>query len=116
MNPEMKHPIAIGGLGGSGTRVIAAFLNNIGYYPGDDVNGAHDNLWFTLIFKRRSILLTSDCEFRALVSLFLSRMSGRTTFSDQERAQIHELAEVERIQHSSVWLKERVVCFFKGLK
>jgi hypothetical protein len=45
-------PIVIGGVGGSGTRAIAAILIKAGYFLGDDLNEALDNLWFTLLFKR----------------------------------------------------------------
>jgi len=45
-------PIAIGGLGGSGTRVFAALLQHAGYYIGDTLNPPLDNLWFTVLFKR----------------------------------------------------------------
>jgi hypothetical protein len=45
-------PVAIGGLGGSGTRVVAEILIRVGFYMGGDLNRAHDNLWFTLLFKR----------------------------------------------------------------
>lgn len=45
-------PIAIGGVGGSGTRVIAEILTQLGFYLGKDLNTAYDNLWFTLLFKR----------------------------------------------------------------
>jgi Sulfotransferase family len=109
------HPVAIGGVGGSGTRVVANLFNIIGYYPGDDLNEAYDNLWFTLFFQHRSILLASDFRFGALVSLFHSRMLGRTSFSEQERDLIHELAAEERLQHSSAWLKERAASFCNGI-
>lgn len=42
----------IGGAGGSGTRVVAQILLELGYYLGYDLNAANDNLWFTLLFKR----------------------------------------------------------------
>ncbi len=45
-------PVVIGGVGGSGTRVVAKILTDIGYYMGSDLNDALDNLWFTLLFKR----------------------------------------------------------------
>ncbi len=45
-------PVIIGGVGGSGTRVIAELLSKIGYYIGNDLNNASDNLLYTLIFKR----------------------------------------------------------------
>jgi len=37
-------PIVVGGLGGSGTRVIALMLERLGFFMGDDLNHAHDNM------------------------------------------------------------------------
>lgn len=48
----MYSPIAVGGVGGSGTRVVAEILKRIGIYIGSDLNTSNDNLWFTLLFKR----------------------------------------------------------------
>lgn len=45
-------PIAIGGLGGSGTRVFSALLQAAGFYMGSCQNEPLDNLWFTVLFKR----------------------------------------------------------------
>jgi len=46
--------IAIGALGGSGTRAIAQVLIEAGIYMGDDLNGPNDNLIFTRLFKNPS--------------------------------------------------------------
>lgn len=46
------HIIAVGGLGGSGTRVIARMLQMLDIYVGGSLNSKLDNLWFTLLFKR----------------------------------------------------------------
>jgi hypothetical protein len=56
-------PVIIGGVGGSGTRLIAQMLKELGFYLGSDLNSANDNLWFTLLFKRIEILSASDEEF-----------------------------------------------------
>jgi hypothetical protein len=45
-------PVVIGGLGGSGTRVAARLLLELGFNLGEDLNGALDNLSYTLLFKR----------------------------------------------------------------
>ncbi len=50
--PSMQSPIAIGGLGGSGTRVFAALLQAAGVHIGDCLNQPLDNLWFAVLFKR----------------------------------------------------------------
>ena len=51
-NGEWSSPVIIGGVGGSGTRVVAEIIDHLGFYIGDDLNPAHDNLWFLLLFKR----------------------------------------------------------------
>ena len=45
-------PVAIGGVGGSGTRVFAEIFRVFGFYLGDCLNKPLDNLWFTVLFKR----------------------------------------------------------------
>lgn len=45
-------PLAIGGVGGSGTRLVAEIVQAMGWDLGHDLNGAHDNLWFTILFQR----------------------------------------------------------------
>jgi len=55
--------IAIGGVGGSGTRLVAGALAAAGYFIGYDLNEASDNLTFSLLFVRREILDASDDEF-----------------------------------------------------
>ncbi len=52
---ERRNPnrplVAIGGMGGSGTRLIARILVECGIYMGSDLNEALDNLVFTRLFK-----------------------------------------------------------------
>ena len=50
--PPAPGPLVIGGLGGSGTRLVAEIAQELGFFLGDDLNHARDNLWFTLLFKR----------------------------------------------------------------
>jgi hypothetical protein len=45
-------PVVIGGLGGSGTRLIAAILQHLEFDMGSDLNRTNDNLAFTLLLKR----------------------------------------------------------------
>ena len=111
MNSRNRPLVAIGGIGGSGTRVVAAFLHMLDYYLGDDINESLDNLWFTLLFKRRSILIENDLEFGRLLSLFAFRMSGGRLLADEERTHILGLADHERLQHPRDWLRERARSF-----
>jgi hypothetical protein len=45
-------PVVVGAVGGSGTRVVARILMDLGLHLGSDLNESLDNLWFTLLFKR----------------------------------------------------------------
>lgn len=47
-----QEPIVIGGIGGSGTRVVADILKVFNIYIGEDLNRPLDNLTHTLLFKR----------------------------------------------------------------
>jgi hypothetical protein len=47
-------PVVIGGVGGSGTRVVAEIVRGVGVYLGDDLNDSCDNLWATLLLRRPS--------------------------------------------------------------
>ncbi len=58
-NGELSSPVIIGGVGGSGTRVVAEIISHLGFYIGDDLNPAKDNLWFLLLFKRPRWFLRS---------------------------------------------------------
>jgi hypothetical protein len=45
-------PVVIGGIGGSGTRVAATMLAELGFYLGYELNDALDNLAYTFLLKR----------------------------------------------------------------
>lgn len=100
-------PVAIGGVGGSGTRVVAAALRRAGWYLGDDLNAALDNLWFTLLFKHPAVLLLSDVEVEQLLSIFVARMQGEPQCSDRTARVVRALAARRCEQHDPVWLSER---------
>src|SRR5580704_16555406 len=99
MDVRQPHVVAIGGVGGSGTRVGAALLQMLGYYIGDDLNEPLDNLWFTLLFKRRSVLLEGAPEFGQLVTLFRRCMSSEVIFSDAGRSLLFQHTTDGRLQH-----------------
>jgi len=52
----------IGALGGSGTRAVARICEELGIFLGRDLNEAHDNLGFTLLFKRPKWLAHATAE------------------------------------------------------
>ena len=100
-------PVAIGGVGGSGTRLIAQILKELGFYVGSDLNDANDNLWFTLLFKRREVLAESGEQFSQLVDIFLEGMAGDKNFSIAQVKLIKKLSLIDRPQHPVEWLRKR---------
>ena len=69
---------AVGGLGGSGTRVVAQIFQRLGFYPGPLLNQAQDCLLFTLLFKRPAWFkaFPSEAEIEQAAGLFLAAMTG----------------------------------------
>lgn len=101
------YPVVIGGVGGSGTRLITRILNELGFFMGSDLNEAYDNLWFTLLFKRKGILTVPEDEFSELVEIFLKGMSGSENFTKKQTELINQLTLTDRKEHSTKWLKKR---------
>lgn len=70
-------PIAVGALGGSGTRVVAEILMQAGVYLGNNLNDAHDNLTFTCLLKRPDWYMNSQRKDRVQhLELFGKLMKG----------------------------------------
>lgn len=106
----MIHPVAIGGVGGSGTRLFAEILWNFGYFMGDDLNSAHDNLLYTLLFKRQNLFSPqgrNDDELELLFSVFTRYMSGEWNFTTDEVAKVEACVHVPRPSLSPEWLQAR---------
>ena len=77
---QLSGPIAIGALGGSGTRVYAEILREVGFYIGNDLYTPLDNLWFALLFKRRRWFLkhhnNNESQIFKRISIFEKIMTG----------------------------------------
>ncbi len=109
-------PVAIGGVGGSGTRLIARIARELGFFMGADLNEAGDNLWFTLLFKRRELLSAgADADFSEVVEIFSKVMSGGGLLSDGQVRRVRQLARDDRVQHPAAWLAERADALLAGL-
>lgn len=52
MAKEALGPVAVGGVGGSGTRLIASMVSSLGYEMGSNLNHSQDDLTFAVLFKR----------------------------------------------------------------
>lgn len=64
-------PIAIGGVGGSGTRVIAEIAKSLGVFMGETINGANDNLAF--VKSRKLLAIEDDGERASSIAAELNR-------------------------------------------
>jgi len=100
--------IAIGGIGGSGTRVVAQILEKLNYFIGYDLNVSYDNLLFTLLFKRQEIHSIGDDEFNFLVDIFMKIMSSNEIITKEEMAYLSKIASNDRLFHPATWLSERL--------
>ena len=102
-------PIAVGGIGGSGTRLVARLLMELGYFLGPDLNESLDNLWFTLLFKRPAILESSPDEFSRLARIFVGGMTGKPLLDEADAQLLDHLALEPRPPEFPVeWFQARV--------
>ena len=76
-------PVGVGGVGGSGTRVIAAIVESLGFDPGVSRNSALDDLTFLALFKRpnayrdvRGLVPAGDPTAVAATRVFAAVRSG----------------------------------------
>lgn len=89
-------PIVIGGLGGSGTRLVVSLLRRMGVRFDGELNDSLDNLWFSLLFVRRSVLLKSDEDMEKLCWLFCNAMRHGVEVSDELKQMLQDAARQER--------------------
>lgn len=102
------YPIAIGGVGGSGTRLIAEIVKTLGYYVGRDLNEQNDNLWFTFLFKRKEIITMSDERFGRICEIFVEGMKEKCSFSPIHLEEIGELELSGRSINEKSWQESRI--------
>jgi len=104
----MDHILSIGGIGGSGTRVVAEIFSKIGFFMGYDINESNDTLLFTLLFKREDILTCSDNELRYCWELHQKIMQTTTPLSSDEITYLEKLTLTNRPLHDKEWLGQRL--------
>jgi len=100
-------PVAVGGIGGSGTRLVAQLLRAAGIHMGDDLNAAADTLLFTLLFKRIEILHCDDAQFDLLVQILVSALGGSEPANAAVGPLVRSLSREDRPQHPATWLQQR---------
>lgn len=95
--PVNQNPlVAIGGLGGSGTRVVARIIEAAGVTMGDYLNESNDNLLFTLLFKDPYWhKIASNNEYYFRFGLFERIMQG-WSLGDDEQAHLDKVFKVNK--------------------
>ena len=117
VHDTLSAPVIVGGLNGSGTRVVAAVLQHEGFYVGQDHNTALDNLWFTLLLKRprwyaqHAQQSSTDPEVQRTFGLLTKLMLGNEKLSGAEWRYLWQAAlaySFENRAHKSVWVLRRL--------
>ena len=115
MTNQWASPVIIGGLNGSGTRVVADVLLRVHYYLGQDFNEAYDNLWFTLLFKRpgwyKSVGNVPSLKVQGSFHVLTKIMFGDKTLSIADwRTILHAALTYSTEQQSdkSIWALRRL--------
>jgi hypothetical protein len=100
--------VVVGGVGGSGTRLISSILATLGLNIGSDLNEAYDNLSFTLLYKHLNTLNMDDKTFDESYRILKNSILGtQNSLTEQEKQTLEELSEKGRPGHPHAWLKER---------
>lgn len=106
-NEKNISPLVIGGLGGSGTRVIAQLVNDLGFYLGSHLNEPLDNLWFTFFLRRpKSFNSFDDKKITQSVFLFDLTMKNKMPINARTKIKLYKIA-FEFIVYNYVKGKER---------
>ncbi|GGP84945.1 sulfotransferase [Shewanella ulleungensis] len=106
-NIDFNQPVAIGGVGGSGTRLVAEIVKQLGYFIGDDLNQANDNLLFTLLFKDARLWGCDQNDFNARCKIFEQVSLKVKPLEDEQITQVaHWISH--RSHPSKAWLSERL--------
>ena len=103
-------PVAVGGVGGSGTRVIASLLARLGFHIGSDLNEEYDNLWFTLLFKRIDLwpIAAHEKDLDEAVKFLLNAMVLNQPWSPAQVSRMEDIGRAGRPGHPAAWLAKRV--------
>ena len=113
---KLLGPLVVGGLGGSGTGLVADILREVGVYMGADLNKSSDNLWFGFLVPRPRWDLSppeqSDQPLYQALRLFDDAMTGQLEPTRSEKKFIKEaISRGERYaptERSPEWFRKRV--------
>jgi len=96
--------IAVGALGGSGTRVVAQILIELGINMGDILNKSNDNLMFTMLFKDpKWFERANEDQVNARLKIFEKHMSNKTLTWTESLQFLKSLMSVEIFTRNYVY-------------
>ncbi len=96
-SPNDDNVIAIGALGGSGTRAVAQLLIDAGIYMGNPLNFANDNTFFTACF------MNPEWQARAKPETIRQRISVFEEYMRSRNISGSKLNELERLPYSMAY-------------
>lgn len=106
--PPRSPYVVVGGVGGSGTRLISSILATLGLNIGSDLNEAYDNLSFTLLYKHLKTLNMDKKTFDDSYKILTHSILGTRDFlTEKDKNRLEELSEKGRPGHPRAWLQER---------
>ena len=97
----ISDPIIIGGVGGSGTRLLAESFLAAGIRTVRNVNGATDAHGATLLFKRPGVLedIRDGERFERLFQIMEAALEGGRPLSRDQRRLLRDLVREDRLHH-----------------
>jgi hypothetical protein len=113
VNDGGSGPLVIGGVGGSGTRVVAEMARRLGVWTGPDLNGSVDTLWATLLLRRPTWYAAQSASggegFATAFGILEDALNGRLVLTPGTRRFL-ELAGEEQVRdgRSPGWVADRL--------
>lgn len=98
--------VVIGGVGGSGTRMVISILKELGLNIGNDLNEANDNLTFTLLFKHLNTLSLSHEKIHEYIKI-IKKEINHSPLTSKELDIVDSLSKSGRPGHDYHWIQER---------
>jgi hypothetical protein len=101
-------PVIVGGIGGSGTRLITQVLQNQGVYMGGKfMNESMDDTLFTFLFKRCDSMQLTDDQFDHRISIHTAAHLGTRNLTLQDRSELVAIYE-SRTSQDYLYRREKV--------
>jgi len=105
--------ISVGALGGSGTRVVAQILMDLGIYMGDILNKSNDNLVFTFLFKNPKWLENAeDYEIYDRLRIFEKYMENEILSGKESMQVVNALLSFELFRRNYIYYPSFIINYY----